>query len=206
MVDTCSCGSLLVPGALFCHKCGKPVRELTSEPESTASIPVMILEPVAPPVSFQNRAAVRVAFMVALVTTVLSWIPLLNIVLWGAGGFFAVFLYRKRTGVLLNVRAGVSLGWITGVMMFVLTTVIFTVTVVPIAASGGIATMFRSQFKNPSDPSVQEALRMLDTAPGLVAILFATLLMLFVLITLLSMAGAALGAKLAGGSSARPAA
>jgi hypothetical protein len=42
---------------------------------------------------------------------------------------------------------------------------------------------------------VQEALRMLETAPGMATILLVMLLMLFVFITLLSMAGGALGAK-----------
>jgi hypothetical protein len=106
-----------------------------------------------------------------------------------------VFFHRRRTGVLLNVRAGVRLGWITGVIMFAIITVIFTLTIVPVAASGGIATLFRQQLKNPSDPNIQEALHMLETAPGLAAILLVMLLMLFVFITLLSMAGGALGAK-----------
>ena len=83
----------------------------------------------------------------------------------------------------------------TGVIMFAITTVIFTLTVVPVAANGGIATLFRQQLKNPSDPNVQEALRMLESAPGLVTILLVMLFMLFVFITLLSMAGGALGAK-----------
>ena len=80
--------------------------------------------------------------------------------------------------------------------MFAITTVIFTLTVVPLAANGGIAALFRQQLKNnASDPNVQEALRMLETTPGLAAILLVMLFMLFVFITLLSMAGGALGAK-----------
>jgi hypothetical protein len=109
-----------------------------------------------------------------------------------------VYLYRRRTGAFLNVRAGVRLGWITGVLMFVITTVIFTLTVIPAAANGGIAAMFRQQFKNASDPNVQEAMRMLETGPGLATILLATLFMLFCFITLLAMAGGALGAKMVG--------
>jgi len=135
---------------------------------------------------------------VALVATLLSWIPALNVVLWVAAGFTAVYLYRRRTGVFLNVRAGVRLGWITGVLMFVITTVIFTLTVIPAAANGGIATLFKQQFKNASDPNVQEALRMLETGPGVATILLATLFMLFCFITLLAMAGGALGAKMVG--------
>jgi len=120
------------------------------------------------------------------------------VVLWVAAGFSAVYLYRRRTGVFLNVRAGVRLGWITGVLMFVITTVIFTLTVIPAAANGSIANLFKQQFKNASDPNVQEALRMLETGPGVATILLATLFMLFCFITLLAMAGGALGAKMVG--------
>ena len=142
--------------------------------------------------------AVRIAFVFAPIAFLASAIPALNVVLWITAGFLAVFFHRRRTGVLLSVRAGVRLGWITGVFMFAITTVIFTLTVVPLAASGGIAALFRQQLKNPTDPNVQEALRMLETAPGLFAILLVMLFMLFVFITLLSMAGGALGSKFIG--------
>jgi hypothetical protein len=138
---------------------------------------------------------VRIAFVFAPVAFLLSWIPALNLLLWIAAGFLAVYFHRRRTGIPLNVRSGVRLGWITGVLMFAVTTVIFTLTVVPLAANGGIAALFRQQLKNPSDPNVQEALRMLETTPGLAAILLVMLFMLFVFITLLSMAGGALGSK-----------
>ena len=152
-------------------------------------------EPQPPALNFHNLIAVRIAFVVAPIAFLLSWIPALNLVLWITAGFLAVFFHRRRTGVLLNVRAGVRLGWITGVIMFAITTVIFTLTIVPLAANGGIATLFRQQLKNPSDPNVQEALRMLETTPGMATILVVMLFMLFVFITLLSMAGGALGAK-----------
>jgi hypothetical protein len=205
MPEFCTCGAQLAPDSLFCHKCGKPQREvLEPEPEPEIVVDVVAapavpdVAPAALPLNFHNPVAVRVAFTVALIATLLSWIPALNVILWVAAGFFAVYLYRRRTGVFLNVRAGVRLGWITGVLMFVITTVIFTLTVIPAAANGGIATLFKSQFKNASDPNVQEALRMLETGPGVATILLATLFMLFCFITLLAMAGGALGAKLVG--------
>ena len=205
MPEFCTCGAQLPPDSLFCHKCGKPQRDVMApepepEPESEAEVAPPPPAPVAaapqpPALNFHNLVAVRIAFIVAPVAFLLSWIPALNLILWIAAGFLAVFFHRRRTGVLLNVRAGVRLGWITGVIMFAITTVIFTLTVVPVAANGGIATLFRQQLKNPSDPNVQEALRMLETTPGLATILIAMLFMLFVFITLLSMAGGALGAK-----------
>ena len=203
MPDFCTCGAQLPPDSLFCHKCGKPQREVM-EPEPQPENVAEFVPPVAPPIdtapqppalNFHNLVAVRIAFVIAPVAFLLSWIPALNLVLWIAAGFLAVFFHRRRTGDLLNVRAGVRLGWITGVIMFAITTVIFTLTVVRLAANGGIANLFRQQLKNPSDPNVQEALRMLETAPGMATVLLVMLFMLFVFITLLSMAGGALGAK-----------
>jgi hypothetical protein len=212
MPDFCTCGAQLPPDSLFCHKCGKPQREVIApepEPASVAELVSPVAAPVAaetqpPALNFRNLIAMRIAFIVAPVAFLLSWIPALNLVWWITAGFLAVFFYRRRTGVLLNVRAGVRLGWITGVIMFAVTTVIFTLTVVPLAANGGIAALFRQQLKNPSDPNVQEALRMLETTPGLATILLVMLFMLFVFITLLSMAGGALGAKFVSRSEPRP--
>jgi hypothetical protein len=204
MPEFCTCGAQLPPDSLFCHKCGKPQRDvIETEPapetigESVPDHPTpVVAAPQPPPLNFHNLVAVRIAFVFAPVAFLLSWIPALNLLLWIAAGFLAVYFHRRRTGVPLTIRSGVRLGWITGVLMFAVTTVIFTLTVVPLAANGGIATLFRQQLKNnASDPNVQEALRMLETTPGLAAILLVMLFMLFVFITLLSMAGGALGSK-----------
>ena len=206
MPEFCTCGAQLPPDSLFCNKCGKPQRDIVEDEPETETVaefvPVPPTPAAAPPqppaINFHNLVAVRIAFVMAPVAFLLSWIPAVNLLLWIAAGFLAVFFHRRRTGDLLNVRAGVRLGWITGVLMFAITTVIFTLTIVPVAASGGIATLFRQQLKNPTDPNVQEALRMLESAPGLVTVLLVMLFMLFVFITLMSMAGGALGAKFVG--------
>ena len=205
MPEFCTCGAQLAPDALFCHKCGKPQRELAvpeihtpEHAEFARGQPPGLAAPPGPlPLNFRNPVAVRVALTVALVATLLSWMPVVNVILWVAAGFFAVFFYRRRTGCLLTVKAGVRMGWITGVLMFAFTTVMFTITIVPVAASKGIGSLFEAQFKN-ADPNVQEALKMFQTGPGLAMLLVMTLLMLFVFITCLSMAGGALGAKMVG--------
>ena len=205
MPEFCSCGAQLPPDSLFCNKCGKPQREVI-EPEPEPDVVSEIVEPTPtqtaaapqpPALNFHNLVAVRIALIVAPVAFLLLGLPAFSLLLWIAAGFLAVFFHRRRTGVLLNVRAGVRLGWITGVIMFAVTTVIFTLTVVPAVANGGV-NLLREQLKNrPPDPNVQEALRMLESAPaaGLATVLLASLFMLFVFITLLSMAGGALGAK-----------
>jgi hypothetical protein len=215
MPDFCTCGAQLPPDSLFCHKCGKPQREVMApepQPESVAEFvppaaPPIDTAPQPPALNFHNLVAVRIALVVAPAAFLLLRLPALSVFLWVAAGFLAVYFHRRRTGDPLNVRAGVRLGWITGVIMFAITTVIFTLTVVPSFANGGLAILrqqMQLQVKNPADPNVQEALRLLDTPPGLATFLLVMLFMLFVFITLLSMAGGALGAKFVSRSEPRP--
>src|ERR1700730_12542550 len=140
MPEICSCGAQLPPDAVFCHKCGKPQRlELTEvEPElvPAAALP----PPVEPaPMSFRNPVAVRVALTVAvaaLAGTLVSRILVLCLLLWVAAGFFAVLFYKRRTGHLLNIKAGLRMGWMTGVLLYALTTVVFTASMIVLLASG----------------------------------------------------------------------
>jgi hypothetical protein len=207
MPEFCTCGAELPPDALFCHKCGKPQRSIiAAEPEpppveNAAPTPVFITVASKPaPMDFHNPIAVRIALTMAMVTTLLSWMPLLNFALWTGSGFFAVYFYRRRTGQPFTIRTGVRLGWITGVLTFAITTVLFTVTVIPAALNGGLTSIFASQLKNlpAHDPNVEQALRLLQSPPGIAMVLVVTLVMLFVFITCLAMAGGALGARLVG--------
>jgi hypothetical protein len=91
------------------------------------------------------------------------------------------------------------MGWITGVMMFAIVAVLFTAFVIVFNASGGIEVL-QSQFRNASDPKVQEALQTLRSGSGVAVFL----MQLFLFITCLSMIGGALGAKLAGRASRPP--
>jgi hypothetical protein len=198
MPEFCTCGAQLAPDSLFCHKCGKPQREIV-EPEPQAPEPqVSALPPLpaptaptaAPLPTFANPVALRIALMIAVLATFLSFLPYLN---WLAAGYFAAFFYRRRTGSRLNIVAGVRMGWITGVLMFAITAALFTAFVVLFNASSGNA-VFQAQIKSMTDPRVQEMFKIIQNRTD-VAVL---LMQLFVFVTCLSMAGGALGAKLAG--------
>src|SRR6516165_9066934 len=123
MPEFCTCGAQLAPDTLFCHKCGKPQREIVEqEPKvitdavPTAAVPEAPPPPAALPLNFHNPIAVRVAFTVALVATLPSLILPIALVFWLGAGFAAVYFYRRRTGAFLNIRSGVRMGWITGVL------------------------------------------------------------------------------------------
>jgi hypothetical protein len=198
MPEFCTCGAQLPPDALFCHKCGKPQRDIIV-PETVAPPEVVEFAPLAralPPVAaakqlpldFHNRAAVKIALLVAGLATLLSFLPYLN---WFLGGFLAVFLYRRRTGQLLNLESGVRMGWITGLMTFGMMTLLLGFSLVSLQAMGGVSA-FQTQFKGMVDPRVIESFKMLQSPQELAKLL----VQFFVFTTLLSMAGGALGVKL----------
>ena len=215
MADICTCGAQLPPDSLFCHKCGKPQREMeTPEIErnvfAAAPLAADAAPPLAPPVvprpaplplNFRNPIAVRIALMAAVGATLLNFlVPILN---WPAAGFFAVFLYCRKTGTRLDVSAGVKIGWITGLLTYGFAAIVFAATLIPEALSGKLGPTILEQMKNFStqDPNmVAQMTHLVQTTQGMVMLLLFALAFLFVFVTCLSMAGGALGAKLVGRS------
>ncbi len=202
MPDFCSCGAELPPDALFCHKCGKPQRELP-EVAAPAPVPTPIVlplpgpEPPPAPVDFRNPLALKIALIVATGATALFFVlPFVN---WLAAGFFAAFIYRRRTGLLLNVGAGVRMGWITGLLAFVPAAIMSLAVELPPALSGRLAGTYAQQMQSfpLQDPAaVQRAAAFMATGTGVAVVLAFTLITLFIFVTFLSMAGGALAAKL----------
>jgi hypothetical protein len=209
MAEYCTCGAQLPPDALFCHKCGKPERELVApeiEANTYAAAPVVaavapppIPQPQPLPLNFHNPIAVRIALVAAVSATMLGLLlPRMPFVSWLAGGFFAVYLYCRKTGFRVDVASGVKIGWITGLILYGLFAIVITSALLPAAISGNLGKILMEQMQNPvQDPAkVQEAAKMVADNPGMVMVLL--LGVLFVLVTCLSMAGGALGAKLVG--------
>lgn len=188
------------PDALFCHKCGKPQRELLApeapvqpvQEERPRFLPPPAALREALPLNFRNAAAVRIALVVAAGSTlVFFFLPFLN---WVFGGFFAVFFYRRRTGSLLNLGAGMRMGWITGVLAFALYIVPFALQLPRM--SGLVQERLRGMSADPA--IIAQMVGFFQSGTGMAMVVAFTLAAMFLIITFLSMAGGALGAKVVG--------
>lgn len=210
MGEYCTCGALLPPDARFCHKCGKPQREedipveapvISGETESPAA-------PAPPPqaakaklgINFHNSIAVRVAFLAAGLITLLGAMPfpvviaaLWHIIMLVAGGFYAVYLYGRRTGESLSVGSGARMGWLTGIFAFVIMTVLFTVSLAMISANQGVRDLFRKMAENTAGSEMIN--NMLQSDAGLATFILLSLFVSFLTSTILPVLGGALGAK-----------
>ncbi len=189
--------------ARFCHRCGRPTRELTAD----EAIEVFEAPPVEPPplqpdprlvqqvsklaqlpVSFSNPVALRVGFLMSLAIMLLDMIPVVNILFliwWLGAGWVGVILYRRLTGATLSVSAGARLGSITGVLAFVSMAIVFTLSIV-------------FAGKEFTDLMVQQDPRMaqiVNDPPMLAAGLLFSLLFAFVAVVGICAAGGALGAR-----------
>jgi len=201
--ERCTCGAQLPEDALFCHKCGKPQREIVSveEPEVVAAPPPV---PVAAPqplvISFHNGPAVRIAlgmgflaFLCLLVVGQLALPQALVFVWLAAAGFLAVFLYRRSTGQRLSVMNGARLGWISGVFGFVIVTIILTMFVIALSEPS-VVTALREQIKTRGIPeaNLDQMIEALHSPSGITSVLG----LFFLLFTILPAFGGAVGAKI----------
>jgi len=206
--EFCTCGAQLPPDARFCHKCGKPQYDYPGldEPEPAAAPVEVASLPQASPlvqlsgeISFHNRLAVRIGFIAALTAVFVFLVPLpfpflRLLVAFVAGGFFAVFLYSRRTGQMLSISSGARMGWITGIFSFTMLSVLFAVVMVKISNDGGVAKYLLSQLP-PNDARTESVTQAFNDPAMLVVLVLISLGMLFVVLTALPVIGGALGAK-----------
>ena len=167
----------------------QPVVAVPLPPPTLAPPPVELA-----PISFRNATAVRVALLTGIPMFLLSAVagPLMLIVPV-AGGFFAVYLYRQRTGQQMTVLAGARLGWISGIIVFTILTVLLTVVVLMLSQPDFLQSM-RDQMAKMSSISQEELtkrIELLRTPSALAQGLLET----FLTYTLLTALGGAVGAK-----------
>jgi hypothetical protein len=110
-----------------------------------------------------------------------------------AAGFWAVFLYRRRTGERLSAMNGAHLGWICGVFGFVIVAVMMTALALALSDASAVEAV-RDQWKHYGKSEAE--LNQLITVFRNPMSLLAALPLFFLLFTILPAFGGALGAKL----------
>jgi hypothetical protein len=202
--ERCSCGATLPDDALFCHRCGKPQRELFPqeiEAEKEApSIPAPPPVPAPPPIGFHNGPAVRIGLLAAIASIVVSMLLGQLAILQALApvwliltGFLAVLFYRRRTHQKLSTLSGARLGWICGIFGFVIITIMLTLMAVALSEPS-VTTALRDQWKQygRSEADLNQILDAFKTPASVVGRLVAS----FLLFTVLPTFGGAIGAKL----------
>jgi hypothetical protein len=208
----CTCGTRLVEGALFCHKCGKPVRELVpAEPEEAApeaaeplpapppaSAAAAVVPAPGPEIHLRNALTVRVAMLGAgfqLVAGALLSVggPLLGQAAPLLAGGFACYLFQRRSGFRLSVLEGARLGWMTGIMCFVLAVILITIVMSAASSESFMETVRQSSGAAGMQGEALKALERLQSEPSQLLLLIPYQ---FLMLTLLASVGGALGAKL----------
>jgi hypothetical protein len=208
--------------ARFCHRCGRPLfaeppPEVTPEIEFhrpaniehsaddlraiAASNPL----PAGPaPISFHNANAVRAGFVTAIIIWLLMIVPIggvaglmMKIFVLLGGGFLAVVFYSKRTGQHVTVAAGARLGWIAGVLFYVIWILFFTITILVLQDQGGLLEAYKKQLQETNAPAdtVRQVTEIMQSPEVFGAMIILMLAMVFVAFTLPMILGGAVAAK-----------
>jgi hypothetical protein len=222
VADFCSCGAQLPADARFCHRCGKPqiadpppTLEDSSEfhrppgiehsADDLRAIAAAAATPEAPTtISFHNANAVSTGFITAILIWVLMIIPLggvpgmlLKVFVLLGGGFLAVIFYTRRTGQMLTVAAGARLGWITGVLFYVIWMLFFTVTILVLQDQGGLLEAYKKQLQESNAPAdtIKQLTDIMQSPEVFGAVMVLMLGVMFVAFTLPMILGGAVAAK-----------
>jgi hypothetical protein len=161
--EICTCGARLVPDALFCHRCGRPLRSLIAEeepdeqevappPPEAAPDQVVITSAAIEPeanVDFRNRVAVKSCLLAACFSLICGVLlspvgsgVLFPFVLFG-GGWISSYLYCRSSAQLINVRSGAALGWISGLFTFLILLVLITLLFMALAGNPEFVQLLR---------------------------------------------------------------
>lgn len=212
MEDRCTCGAILVADARFCHKCGRPLREEVVPPDEDENAPEPVqvqpqtvrieLPPDAPPAGLQvslfNGLTLRASLVGAavqfLATIILGMVAgVLAQIAPIFAGVTACVIFQRRARTQLGVVQGARLGWITGVVCFLMVTILLAVT---LALANNESVMAEVRAAASSSQMQKEALTAMEKLREDPKNLLMVLPFQFLLLTLLGSIGGALGAKL----------
>jgi hypothetical protein len=150
-----------------------------------------------PPIGLRNGLAIRIALsscalssLLAIVSGQLGMPPMLSMLWFVGAGFFAVFLYRMRTGRNMSALNGAALGWISGLFLFVLVLAIFAAQMSGPTGWNELRESLKAQQR--SDAEINQMMEVLRSPAGITAGIVAV----FLLVTSLPAFGGAICAKL----------
>jgi hypothetical protein len=154
------------------------------------------------PIGLTNGLAVRIGISACALSTFLLIVsiqlgmpPAVAIIWFIAAGFFAVSQYVRRTGQTLTTLSGARLGWISGLFLFALFTIFFSI-FYSMLSDPTFMDALREQWKatQHTEAELNERLEMMRTpAQFLIAVVS-----MFLSLTTLPAIGGAVGAKLFG--------
>jgi len=150
--------------------------------------------PAPPSIGFHNTTAVWIALRVALVMFLLSLVSGIFSFIWLlAGGFFAVYLYRRRTGHGLTIRGGAHLGWLAGLFGFLMATILITLMVLAVSEPDNVVKMReQSRIWSLSEDDLNRVIELFRNPTAIVTMVLGS----FMIFTLFTAVGGAFGAKL----------
>lgn len=227
----CNCGTRLVADALFCHRCGKPVFDMpepeappamafpspaagssaTPPPPAAAATSAGAANYQGPPepIDLRNKLAVQLAFFVAVFefpmiafSGIFPVNPLaVSAMVLAVGGFFAVYLYQKRTQCKLGMLNGFRLGWMSGLLLFLLVLVFGALQFAFFTFSGGslmaqLEQVMAASGASGMPPEQQQIMReVFSDGSKLFVMVLIALFVLFLFLTACAGVGGALGAR-----------
>jgi len=200
--DFCTCGAELPPDARFCHKCGKPQREelvVVVEPPVAPPLPPPVATPI--PIGFRNPLAFRAGFVSALMALLLTFLLAPGFPVWlTAAGFLGVYLYHFRSGESLTTRGGARMGWLTGLLTFFVSSLPVAWACVSEITGPDYAGKMRQQLSSWAVPAAlqNQMIAFMQTPLGIASQILSSLVMLFIMMTLLPLLGGVVAAKVLG--------
>jgi len=197
---TCSCGATAPAGSLFCPMCAHPLSHsptATHQPKNRSQV----TEPVAKKnsITWTHADVIKSCYPSAVLAALFgSLFFYLFFLTYPTAGVFSVHNYRRRTAEQLQTNDGVRLGFVTGVLSFLVSLVMSTLVILIAGDPTIFAEAIRQEVQSMSVPVAAQQ-QMLDFLQSPMALSFMVLFSLAMSLTaaiVLSIIGGVIGTKI----------